>query len=1036
MMNLKFLPPKKTIIRTLPDELKIKIFGELGECNEELLPWISLSLMHFSFINETRLQGNERRLLDILDSLAASFVHLMLFDLAHQDNQLNRMEDYANFTHTARQYTIMQHIFDYFSLEKYSLTGKGEKDLTSPTLKFSVARQFIGALLICYMYDSVMPLIKEAVRKVQFSSNDKDHKTMLQEYTQSINLGSPKYEIVEERGPNHLKEFVVEVSTNDGKSARANGGSKREASKNAAREYIIHFAPNLSSKKDVQKTNINSDHYMLPLNIHKNFVLALCEKFNANQIQAYYFSQSLIHPSFTNEHRIPKIIDYKKNAQLGAKAIEALLTLQIVFLSLKEQSEGSFTIERYRSLINNEDLSATCFDLLSLQKGVLLGKGAKKGLLDNPAAKTEFFQAVIGAAFKSHKHWNSFINNIPSDISELILGRISSVFEIKDIGDLEPTSGLNEILQAVKLDWNYEVSASGLEHQKSYKAILILTSNLTSEKLSIKSAVSGASKRLAIKHTAKIANKALMVINSDLGVSAKYEENLELKQFARFIFTHMLSLKISTADILRWKKMNLMGSNWLKQGKLTEFKLWAIAVGNIVQKNNLTNALRFFSSISMVSEQERLTYKTVITSIGKFIESLSPEAENKDITQSTNFVAIVKLAKIFKLLSQNWISTNLVRIAEDINLLRKERQPEIYFDSEIPAITISEKEGTYLTVFLYMLDFFEDSKVGLSKSKVHISFAFNQPKSALEISFSFIERFADKDFIQERLDSDILWAYLMKEANIYQINIDDSNIVLKTKIFSPDNSFASQALDAYKMENLVSKSENYMTSQLLHDLKNQLIAYQVSLESTGKDRTSNLKARYEASQHLDSAASIYYSLEIVSNSLVSPTLEILDIAEFIRLYIADKLSKIPLNIRLETPKTTGSSLIYSSKIFLSSIFENLIKNAVEAMPNGGEIRIDWICDNVSGVLMLDISDTGVGLSPEMLSKIKTGKVIDSSKHKGSGVGILSVQSMVEKLGGDCSISSELGKGTQWNITLPIGIKNIETDSENDDLELE
>lgn len=1035
MKSQSVYPPKTSV--TISDDFLQNLTRRLGECNKELFPWIGISLIHPTYLNENKneIQGIERRILDTLASLAASFLELMLFDVAHQDDTLSGMADYAQFTQAVKQ-NIMQLIFDDFNLGSESLIGKGEKDKLPPSIKFTLARQFFGSLLLCYGYDLLKPVIYKLTQRIISDKKVLDYKTILQEYSQAKKLGAPRYDVIEEQGPNHQKEFIIQVSTIDGKSAQAKGSSKHDASKKAALEYINHFVPTLLTNKPSQLPKNLFNTAVVPVSPHKDFVLLICKEFNADQGKAWIFSQSLTHPSFVNEVKNRKLIDNKKHAQLGAKVLEAFFTQQISLFILENLSSNEINIEQYRSILSSETFSDEGFKLLNLQNAILLGAGEKNIFYRNITSKAEVFQAVIGAAFKSHGTWNNFFKNIPKALEELFLAKLQIVSQIDSLSEFDPISGLNVFLQAISLNWNYKFIISGPDHQKQYKPQINLQSELTGENFTIKSGTAYPSKKSATRHVASIALKAINIINSELGVDTKkpYEDNVELVQFSKFLLTHILTIHLGRADILRWHKLGILGSQLLAQGKVNEFKLWAIAIGNIIQSKNIANALSLYSSTPIVSEQEQVEYKSDITSIGRFIENLSPEINTPDIRLSHDFDRTLKLSKIYKLLSQNWGTVKLQEIMDGFILLRRGRSPEIIIGSNIPDIVISEKEGTYQTMFLDILDLVEQSNPDSKETRLTISFSFNTQKSELIIIFSLEQPISSSEEIGKRLNEDMLWKYLHREANIINAQIDTSTISIATRIFSPDNSFASQALDAYKMTSLLSKSENQTTSQLLHDLKNQLIAYQVSLDTAGKDRTSVLRARFEASQHLDNAAAIYHSLEAVSNSMTTPTIEPIDIEKFIRSYIADKLTILPLNIRLEMPKTMGSSIVYTSKSFLNSMFENLIKNAIEAMPNGGEIRIDWIYDNSVDLLMVDISDTGSGLTPETVNKIKLGKVIDSSKHKGSGIGILSVQSMAERLGGSWSVSSELGKGTQWNITLP-SISPKDTVESNDKDEL-
>ncbi len=93
---------------------------------------------------------------------------------------------------------------------------------------------------------------------------------------------------------------------------------------------------------------------------------------------------------------------------------------------------------------------------------------------------------------------------------------------------------------------------------------------------------------------------------------------------------------------------------------------------------------------------------------------------------------------------------------------------------------------------------------------------------------------------------------------------------------------------------------------------------------------------------------------------------------------------------------------------------NLILNAESAMPEGGELMIRL--ENAGNGVQLDVIDTGHGIAAENLPKIF--QAYFSTKRGGTGLGLAITRRIIEAHGGNISVSSESGRGTQFSIWLP------------------
>ncbi len=98
---------------------------------------------------------------------------------------------------------------------------------------------------------------------------------------------------------------------------------------------------------------------------------------------------------------------------------------------------------------------------------------------------------------------------------------------------------------------------------------------------------------------------------------------------------------------------------------------------------------------------------------------------------------------------------------------------------------------------------------------------------------------------------------------------------------------------------------------------------------------------------------------------------------------------------------------------------NVIKNAVEAMKDGGRLTIStrMITGSENGYIELEFEDTGTGISADARDKLFTPHF--STKRSGAGLGLAIVQKIVTDHGGDVTVKSEGGKGTVFTFRIPI-----------------
>lgn len=148
--------------------------------------------------------------------------------------------------------------------------------------------------------------------------------------------------------------------------------------------------------------------------------------------------------------------------------------------------------------------------------------------------------------------------------------------------------------------------------------------------------------------------------------------------------------------------------------------------------------------------------------------------------------------------------------------------------------------------------------------------------------------------------------------------------------------------------------------------------------------------------------------------LPTPKFKKIDLnAEIIR--IVDIVRARSENIDIEVHLADNLPKIKADPDMVAEVMHNILKNAIDASPEGGIIHIETA--RIKGGVSIAVSDKGTGIPPEMLDKIF--KPYFSTKRGGVGIGMAVVKKIVELHSGKIRVQSRVGSGTRIIIELPI-----------------
>jgi signal transduction histidine kinase len=236
--------------------------------------------------------------------------------------------------------------------------------------------------------------------------------------------------------------------------------------------------------------------------------------------------------------------------------------------------------------------------------------------------------------------------------------------------------------------------------------------------------------------------------------------------------------------------------------------------------------------------------------------------------------------------------------------------------------------------------------------------------------------------------------------------------ILLTRFYSYVKSLTKAYEDSREIEKLAVIGQ--MATAIAHEIKNPL---------------SSLKGFTQLQQEVGKGNDLYYGImlseidrinSIVSDLLVlgkpnntiksSKSLE--DIIHYVIKMLEPHGARLSMNFQVIID---DSPVLICDENQLKQVLINLLKNAMEAMPEGGTVTIQT--QEKNGYAVVSVIDEGCGIEQEKLAKL--GEPFYTTKQNGTGLGLMVTRKIIEEHSGIFSINSELNKGTAVTISLPL-----------------
>ncbi|MDP2957875.1 MAG: PAS domain S-box protein [Longimicrobiales bacterium] len=228
--------------------------------------------------------------------------------------------------------------------------------------------------------------------------------------------------------------------------------------------------------------------------------------------------------------------------------------------------------------------------------------------------------------------------------------------------------------------------------------------------------------------------------------------------------------------------------------------------------------------------------------------------------------------------------------------------------------------------------------------------------------------------------------------------------------------------DAEFMQSQKLAALGVMAGGIAHEIRNPLTVCSSSAQFLLDDDQSPEFRRdcvEKILKGIQRAASIIESLLKYSRSSLSTETSLVDLVPLIRetatLVTYDTGVK---QIEVKTSFSRESIAVEGVATLLQQVFMNLFLNAIQAMPDGGLLKIK--ADAGEAKVHVCVSDTGSGISPEGLEKVFDPFYTTSTDRRGTGLGLAICYSVVEQHGGTLEVESTEGEGSTFTVNLPLG----------------
>ncbi|WP_203416914.1 ATP-binding protein [Jiangella ureilytica] len=800
-----------------------------------------------------------------------------------------------------------------------------------------------------------------------------DWRTMLSEHFGKL---APEF-FFSEQGPDHTKLFQATVRTSDGRSSTGSvARSKKEAARLASQAYLTAHAPRLlASRTSSDRKPPLSE---LPVHMEHRRLAGLFDTTDAR-----LFAKALTHKSWVYENTphgdrraSNEVLANLGSAVLGVLAARAR-SARLLSSTTRPDPDLSTGLT-----VPDEDLVPLAHDL-GLPAACRLGAGQRRlGMTTEMLAN--FVQGVLAAAYVQAPGITEFERRLPAVVAEFLAAHSRR-------STRDAATRLQELAVELDLEWRSTDRSTGPGHAVVYHNTTWI--NGGSATIVVEGYGAG-------RTAAKKAAAAQAIGSANLRVGAT---DFEQRDVALFFLVRQIEVLAAKPRLWpRWQQANVLGAGYLANLDWAAFANWtdAVRAAGLLDSQfpaETRHVLADYYQRAVRSAYARPSFAAVLTRVLRWVEAA--REQNRAILEPEQWEEMVALTAAHSI----WLAPG--GTADLAKMLERWAQPDrrrasVTLDLDSPA----EIGAQACAAVQRLLQEFRPPSRGPNELGLHAKLSSGPRGHEIRLSPGAVWSSGSASVV----------ALVCEATKGVVVDTHGDETVLRITNQSVagsgllwDAATSTRATDQYDVE----------FGRLLHDLKNQIMGARMALSRPTETRTEQLEAELDASQHIDSAAAITTQLVGAEGLYTRIQIGMCNLGSFMRHYISDLMKRLPPGIRVIPPNTVPVRVALGAEV-LRGALDNLVKNAVEAMGDAGQIEFEYTLLEDDRVALLEVRDTGPGLPSHVISALRRGGVAPTTKRHGSGLGLPGVIRMMRRAGCDLH-PLQVAVGGAWLITLPL-----------------